>query len=305
MAAYATLYQLKWAMQKETSDTDDDALLQRILDAASRKIDRFCNRPDGFVADSDAEPRTYRGSGKTYQLIEECVEIEQVAVKESPSDVIYVAWRTPDAGSLAAALTIAASGSFTADAAGLYEADDIINLNNGVDEAWLEVTADSGGGVYQYTLDTGTVGDVFASGLHIGSVGDWMPFSGDPEEPDFNSLPYDSLLIDPNGDESWFVSGRDWESLIWRTGRRGSRLLGNVPTVRVTARWGFAIEVPEDVAEACVMQAARWYKRLQGAMADSLANADLGQLMYVQKLDPDVAGILLDGAYRRPVTGRG
>lgn len=304
MAAYGTLYQLKWAMQKETSDTDDDALLQRILDAASRKIDRFCNRPDGFVADSDAEPRTYRGSGRTYQLIDECVAIEQVAVKESPSDVVYAAWRTPNTGSLAANLTVAASGSFTADAAGLYEANDIINLNDGVNEAWLEVAADSGAGVYQYILNIGTVGDVFLSGLRIGSMGDWIPFSGDPDEPDFNSLPYDSLLVDPNGDESWFVSGRDWERRIWRTGRRGSRLLGSVPTVRITARWGYAIEVPEDVAEACVMQAARWYKRLQGAMADSLASTDLGQLMYVQKLDPDVAGILLDGRYVRPAAGR-
>jgi hypothetical protein len=52
------------------------------------------------------------------------------------------------------------------------------------------------------------------------------------------------------------------------------------------------------------MQSARWYKRLQGAMSDALASADLGELLYVQKLDPDIAGILLDGRYVRPAVGR-
>lgn len=230
--AYATLAQLKTSVQK--NNTDDDAILTRILDGASRKIDRFCNRPDGFEASDKATVRRYRGSGKTYQLIDECVEITAVAVKDAISDDTYEAWDSPT---------------------------------------------------------TMFAGD-----------GDWFPGTGDPDAPQFNELPYTILFVDPNGDQSWFT-GQTWQE---RRGRRiqGASLLARVPTVQVTARWGFSEDVPYDIREATIMQSARWYKRLQGAMADALASTDLGGLLYLQQLDPDVAGILLDGRYVKPAVGR-
>ena len=133
--------------------------------------------------------------------------------------------------------------------------------------------------------------------------GDWFPGTGDPDDPEFNQLPYTLLFVDPNGDYAWFTGEDLWYK---RRGRnnRGTNALLRAPAVEVTARWGFSEDVPDDIREACVMQSSRWYKRLQGAMADALASADLGQLLYVQQLDPDVAGILLDGAYRKIATGR-
>jgi len=77
-----------------------------------------------------------------------------------------------------------------------------------------------------------------------------------------------------------------------------------VPTVQITARWGFATEVPIDIKEAAIMQAARWYKRLQSAMADVLASGELGQLLYRKSLDPDIRRLLVDGRYVKPVVGR-
>jgi len=220
-------------MQK--TDATDDALIASIITGAERKINQFCNRPDGFEADAAANARYYRGSGKAYQLIDECVEISAVAVKDSPSDDTYEAWDSPT---------------------------------------------------------TNMAGD-----------GDWFAGSGDPDDPDFNLLPYTLLFVDPNGDQSWFTG----ETIHQRKrGRavRGIDLWARVPTVRVTAKWGYSAAVPDDIREACIMQTARWYKRLQGAMADALASADLGELMYVQKLDPDIAGILIDGRYVRIATGR-
>ena len=231
--AYTTLNQVKTSMQK--TDAADYAIITRIIDGATRKINQFCARPDGFEADAAASARYYRGSGKAYQLIDECVEITAVAVKDAPSDSTYEAWTSPSA--------------------------------------------------------------------NMAGDGDWFAGSGDPDEPEYNRLPYTLLFVDPNGDQSWFT-GETPEMRKRGRARRGIDLWARVPTVQVTAKWGYSVTVPDDITEACIMQTARWYKRLQGAMADSLASADLGGLLYVQQLDPDIAGILIDGRYVRLPTGR-
>lgn len=229
--AYATLAQVKAAMQK--TDTGDDAVITRILDAATRLIDRFCNRPDGFEADSAESARYYSGDGRSFLLIDECVEITEVAVKDSASDTDYTAWTIPT---------------------------------------------------------TMMAGD-----------GDWLPFSGDPKAPIFNDLPYDSLMTDPNGDYANFTGGL-------YSGRRGFRPTQSygrsVPTVRVTAKWGFSVSIPDDIQEACMMQTMILYKRMQGSGASVLASAELGTIEVFRTLDPAVELILRMGRYIRPATGR-
>lgn len=136
---------------------------------------------------------------------------------------------------------------------------------------------------------------------NMANDGDWIAFSGDPENPDFNALPYDSLMVDPTGDEAVFTSGRF-------LGLRGFRPEGtrgrNVSTVRVTANWGYAVTAPAEIAEAAAMQSVRWYKRLQGAMTSALATAELGTIEIFRTLDPDIEFILAMGRYVKPATGR-
>jgi hypothetical protein len=231
MSAYTTLAQLKSRIQK--TNPDADAFLPQIIDAASRAIDRFCNRPDGFEASDAATVRYYTGNGKGYLLIDETVEIELVSVKESPSETTYTAWTTP-----------------TAPLAG---------------------------------------------------DGDWIPFSGDPKAPDFNSLPYDSIMVDPNGSWSYFTGGR------WR-GLAGFRPYGagvrGLPTVQVLARWGYSDDIPDDIKQACIMQSAIFYKRLQSSGASVLASTELGTLEFYKTIDPMVELILVSGRYLRVPTGR-
>lgn len=141
----------------------------------------------------------------------------------------------------------------------------------------------------------------------VGTVGttllaDVFPARGDSENPDYTlpaqcGKPFDLLVVGANGSYSEFTGGK-WTS---RGGFRPSDFTHRgLPTVKVTAKWGYSVTVPADIKEACIMQAARWYKRLASAMADTLASADLGMLLYREKLDPDIAGILLDGRYVRP-----
>lgn len=68
-------------------------------------------------------------------------------------------------------------------------------------------------------------------------------------------------------------------------------------SVKITAKWGYSMAVPEEITQALVIQTVRWFKRGQQSYQDVGAVFDLGQLRYVQRLDPDVA-LILDH-YRR------
>lgn len=116
---------------------------------------------------------------------------------------------------------------------------------------------------------------------------DWLAFSGSYRFPNFNATPYTGLMVNPNGDYSYFHQSN----------------YPGFPMVQITAKWGAYITIPPELKEAAIMQATRWFKRLEGAMADALASGELGMLMYRQKIDPDVAMILVNGRYIKPTVG--
>jgi hypothetical protein len=214
--AYATAGELRDRLGKVSPAKDD--LLLEIISAAEKSINKFVNRPDGFEAATTATARTYAGSGKGYRLIDECVSITTVAVKESYTDTTYTAWLATD----------------------------------------------------------------------------WIAFSGDPKSPDFQPLifqrPYNAIMIDPSGSESGFYSGSVGGYAF--------------PTVQVTAKWGYCTSVPDDIREACLIQATRLYKRFESGMSDTLASNDFGVMIYRQSLDPEAKQLLVAGRYIKPVVGR-
>jgi len=229
---YATVAELKSRIER-TRATDDVWLLQ-ILTAASRSIDRACNRKDGFLSVAPGTARVFTGSGMPIQRIDECTSVLLVEVKDSITDTTYTSWAATD----------------------------------------------------------------------------WIPFRGDPRSPQFNVAPFDQLMIDRAGDYALFTSGvagaagMDSWFLSSRTPSRfryNPRSAHGLPTVRVTAPWGYATVTPPEIEEAAMMQAARWYKRYQSAMADTLADGELGILLYQQSLDPDIRRILVDGRYVKRV----
>lgn len=222
--AYATAAELRARINK-VDTSKDVTVLTPLLSAAERNINLACNRPDGFVALTSATARIYTGSGKSYQWIDECVEITKVEVRETVTDTDYTEW----------------------------------------------------------------------------SSSDYIEARGDPKYPDFNTTPYHLLVIDPGGDYSIFTNGQ--YSYVPGFPPEYDVVRG-VPTVRVTAKWGYAVSVPADIKEACLMQAARWFKRFEGSMSDALASENLGMLLFRQSLDPDIKRLLVDGRYVRPSVGR-
>lgn len=221
MAGYASVQELREQIEK--TGTEDDDVIAAIIEAASQCIDRFCNRPDGFVADTVASARIYSGSGLPVQWIDECVAVALVEVKDDPTDDTYTAWAATD----------------------------------------------------------------------------WIAASGDPRRPDFNRTPYLFLVTAADGDYDYFTGGR----MIYKAGFRPLEPRyeqHGVPTVRVTAKWGYSAVVPTVIKQACITMASRWYKKAQGAHGDTLASPELGQLIYRKVLDPDVEMILVNGRFVRP-----
>lgn len=86
-------------------------------------------------------------------------------------------------------------------------------------------------------------------------------------------IPFTRLIADFNGDGINFPRYRK--------------------AVKVVGQFGYSSTPPEDIKQACKIQAMRWFGRAKQMYQDASANANTGQLIYVKKLDPDVEELLL------------
>lgn len=220
--AYCTAAEVRAQIDKTSAA--DDATITAMIAAVQPAIDNFCNRPDGFEA-GVAAARTFGGSGKAWQWIDETESITTVEVKDSPTDDAYTTW----------------------------------------------------------------------------AVTDWVALSGSAKQPNYNKLPYQLLMVTASGDYAVFTSGRF-------SGRRGFRPDREEPfvvqTVRVTARWGYSIAVPDAIKQACITQTAIWYKRGQSGWSRVLSASEFGQLEFDEaELDPAVQLLLFSGRFVKPATG--
>ena len=67
---------------------------------------------------------------------------------------------------------------------------------------------------------------------------------------------------------------------------------GYTKGIAITGIFGYSLTPPEDIKQACKIQVMRWYMRAKQAWQDAGASVELGQMIYVQQLDPDVKNIL-------------
>lgn len=98
MTSYATVEALIDRIQLDSSviTAESLAVLEDLLDAISRKIDRLCNVPDNYFAADDTTASKYlRGTGDAYLRIPDCFEIDEVQVKDSCLDLVYATWTSP------------------------------------------------------------------------------------------------------------------------------------------------------------------------------------------------------------------
>lgn len=115
--------------------------------------------------------------------------------------------------------------------------------------------------------------------------GDWIPATGSHEFPTYDRFPYTLLLVDANSDYSYFLDS------------------DAAPVIKVTARWGPSAEIPTDIREATLMQAAKMYKRFQASAGRSTGTVDFAKVSYQRGLDNLVKQVLIDGAWVVPLYG--
>lgn len=129
------------------------------------------------------------------------------------------------------------------------------------------------------------------------TAGTYLPFRGEARFPDFNSTPYNGLVLLGSG-RTFFPSGKQapFNSLI------GPSLIFEfgLPTVRVTGRFGYAAALPPNAKQAVLTQATRWIKRGEAAWADTISKGDMGQLQFRKVLDPDVQAMIVQARLVKP-----
>jgi hypothetical protein len=98
MAIYATTDQLRIRVQiLSTPSAAQLTMMEEILEAASRAIDRFCRRETEFVEALVASVQYFTADGKNYLRVPQYLEIDEVAVKTSITATAYTVWQKESA----------------------------------------------------------------------------------------------------------------------------------------------------------------------------------------------------------------
>lgn len=136
------------------------------------------------------------------------------------------------------------------------------------------------------------------------AAADWFEATGDERFPNLNRLPRTLIIVSAVGEFQNFTSGT-------YTGLRGFRRVPSargVPTVRITANWGYSVAIPPVIKQACLAQSARWYTRGKSSWARSTGQPELGQLRFTGNiqsvLDEDIRGMLVASRMVVPAIGR-
>lgn len=89
--------------------------------------------------------------------------------------------------------------------------------------------------------------------------------------------------------------GEPYTSIILDTINGSRSVFYRFPrSVKITAAFGYSDtdNTPPEITQATIIQVARWFGRARQGWADTGAIAELGQLTYTKKLDPEIQEIL-------------
>jgi len=230
MVDYVTVAEV--AAQSNISTTAYNDKLEVLISNVSSMINRYCQRPHGFLADSSASTRLFVGSGNAVQYIDETPEITLVEVKDSITDTTYTSWAATD----------------------------------------------------------------------------WIAFSGSTKSPNYQpitadeSKPYTKLAVLLSGNYVHFTSGLANHT---RPGFKPPMVRVTTdfgqPTVRVTAKWGYAASTPVTVKQACLIEISRWFGQSEAGWTDTLASSDFQELRVSKDLHPITRMMLDKSGLKRPM----
>lgn len=128
------------------------------------------------------------------------------------------------------------------------------------------------------TVAVSEFGEVTSTGYTAWGSTDWYAW---PYNYSANSEPIRRIYIDD-------VNGSQYSFGGYRKG------------VKVTGVWGFSATPPNDIKQACIIQATALFMQEKQGWRDASASPELGQMIYTKALHPTAAAIL--DAYKHKVS---
>ena len=290
MIPYATFHQIKAELpDMGTAVTDWDAQMRRLAERASRMIDRLTGRTFW----PSYETRYFEGNGEADLWIPDLMEVGSIAMSDD-SGVTYTA--------------LAATDYYTLGGDRLeYSATPIriLRMNQNSD----------GDYTYWYTGQR-SVRVVGWWGWHDDYGNAWRDSQDTVEDNPLTAVATTVTVNDADGADLWGETPRFQVGQLVKAG--SEQMLVRVVTAAATNTLAvsrgqngttaaehaqnvalYVWQPPEVVRQAVIIQAARWFKRGQQAYQDTGAAAELGQMTYTQKLDPEIQAMLYDAGLRR------
>jgi len=264
---YADLKTLKARLNIDLSN--DDTQLITLLEAASRLIDKFCNRR--FYV----ELRTWYFDGAAMLTVPDLLDVTTLKIDSDadgtpentlvPTDyILYPLNYYPKQY-----VKISPYSNYAGFASGVASGVEIVALWGYGDGLSAAPYRDSGDAVQDNPLSNS------ATTLNVNDGEDFAIGQ--------------TLLIE---DEQLYISAIATNALIVKRAQNGTTAASHVQDTTINI-----YQYPVDIVEACLIEAMRWFKRKDTAYQDVIAIPELGQISVYKGLDPDVKLIL--AAYRK------
>lgn len=278
--AYADLTTLKSAGVLNITGTTYDTRLLDLLEAASRLIDRYCNRHFYVLVTT----RKFDGDGATELVVQDLVSVTSLKTDDNKDRTFETTWAATDyllypsnaeptkpwGRPYTRVLVDTEAGNEDVFTAGMQTVE--INGKWG----YQEVTEDSGadineGAQYSATDTTLTVTD--GSKFAVGQT----------------------ILIES---EQLYVTAISTNDLTVVRGVNGTTAAAHADSTDISL-----FVYPGPVSEACLMQVSRLWKRKDSGFASAAGLPQTGTVRVFRGLDPDVRQLL--SPYRKPQVGTG
>ena len=278
--AYGDLTILKSSGVLNITGTGYDTRLRGLLEAVSRLIDQYCNR-HFYVLESS---RKFDGDGGTELVVQDLISVTSLKTDDNKDRTFETTWATTDyllyppnaeptkrwGRAYNRVLVDVEAGNEDVFTAGMQTVQ--------IEGTWgyRDLTEDSGadineGATFSATDTTLTVTD--GSKFAVG----------------------ETILIET---EQLYITAVSTNDLTVTRGVNGSTAASHADSTDISI-----YRYPEPVAEACLMQTSRLWKRKDSGFASAVGLPQTGRFDVFRGLDPDVRQLL--SPFRKPSVGVG
>ena len=278
--AYADLTTLKSAGVLNISSTTYDTRLRQLLEAASRLIDRYCNRHFYVLAST----RKYDGNGGTELVVDDLISVTSLRTDDDLDRTFETTWASTDY--LLYPANAQPTNPWGRPYTGVH-----VDTDAGTEDVFTRgrqtVQIDGNWGYRQVTEDSGA--DINEGAQY--SATDSTLTVTDGTKFDVGQ----TILIES---EQLYITAISTNDLTVTRGVNGTTAAAHADSTDISI-----YRYPGPVQEACLLLAARMWERKDSSFAVRSAHSQAGQGSVLYPFDADVRQVL--ASYRKPPAGVG